>query len=295
MRTPARCRPRTTGRCSPTSRFRPAAPARPRTASCIDALASQDHTGFNPDNVRPTVDLSANEPEPQFGDEAWPTKIPTLVSLESPDGLQQSLNLATGQFFTGTSGGTTGTERLWTHIGGRVTYSSSLDFTPPTIDSIDAFLTGQNTVSFTGHFSDLDQNDSQGTVTFAQVVYDLEDEPATGMPCSSCGIPPPAHGRAERRSPPTTSSSSSRRATRPATAVTARTRAVTSTPCRCLSTSGTLTLTPSGSAGSAPWYTGAVTVTPTSSTGADVTVSVDGGPYVTPRPAESRSAVTART
>ncbi len=55
---------------------------------------------FNPDNVRPTLDLTANEPEPQFTDEAWPTKVPTLVSLSDPNGLQQRLNLTTGQFFT---------------------------------------------------------------------------------------------------------------------------------------------------------------------------------------------------
>ena len=60
----------------------------------------EDHTGFNPDNVRPTLDLTANEPEPQFTDQAWPTKVPTLVSLTDPNGLQQRLNLTTGQFFT---------------------------------------------------------------------------------------------------------------------------------------------------------------------------------------------------
>ena len=51
----------------------------------IDSLASEDHTGFNPDNVRPTLDLTANEPEPQFTDQAWPTKVPTLVSLSRPE------------------------------------------------------------------------------------------------------------------------------------------------------------------------------------------------------------------
>jgi CSLREA domain-containing protein len=134
----------------------------------IDSLTSEDHSPFNPDNNRPILDASASEPEPQFGDEAWPEKIPTLASL----GSDQSLNLATGQFFTDTSGNTpTGVERLWTQIDGRVTYSNSLDFTPPTIDSIDAFL-GNGAVAFTGTFSDLDENGDPGTVAFAQVVYD---------------------------------------------------------------------------------------------------------------------------
>jgi hypothetical protein len=134
----------------------------------IDGLTSADHSLFDPDNVRPILDQSSTEPEPQFGDEAWPEKVPTLVSL----GSNQSLNLATGQFFTDTSGSTpTGTERLWTQINGRVTYSTSLDFTPPTVDSIEAFMSN-GAVAFSGHFSDLDQNGNAGTVAFAQVVYD---------------------------------------------------------------------------------------------------------------------------
>jgi CSLREA domain-containing protein len=134
----------------------------------IDGLTSSDTTGFTPDNVRPTLNSSATEPPPTFTDEAWPERIPTLVSL----GDQQSLNLITGQFFTETGGSTTtGVERRWTQIGGRVTYSNSQDFTPPTIDSIDAFLSN-GIVAFTGRFSDLDQNGGSGTVRFAEVVYD---------------------------------------------------------------------------------------------------------------------------
>src|SRR5205823_9708870 len=130
----------------------------------IDGLTSEDHSNFTPDNVRPTLNSSNTEPPPSFTDEAWPEKIPTLVSL----GSDQRLNLITGQFFTGPS---SGVERLWTQIDGRVTYSNSSDFTPPTIDSIDAFQSdpGQrdNVVGFTGRFSDV-----SGSVVFAQVIYD---------------------------------------------------------------------------------------------------------------------------
>jgi CSLREA domain-containing protein len=135
----------------------------------VDSLTSQDTTGFTPDNVRPIVNSSADEPPPSFQDESWPEKIPTLVSL----GQNQNLNLATGQFFTQGSGGV---ERLWTQIDGRVTYSTSQDFTPPTIDSIDAVEShpghADDILGFTGRFSDLDQNGHAGTVAFAQVVYD---------------------------------------------------------------------------------------------------------------------------
>ena len=134
----------------------------------IDSLTSEDHAPFDPSNVRPTVDLSANEAEPQFATEAWPAKVPTLVSLQGAGGTQQSLNLVTGQFFTD-SGTGHGVERLWTQLGGRVTYSTSTDFTPPTIDSSDAFLNG-GTVVFSGHFGG-----TTGGVQFAQVVYDADN------------------------------------------------------------------------------------------------------------------------
>jgi uncharacterized protein YjbI with pentapeptide repeats len=158
----------------------------------IDMLTSQDHTPFTPDNVRPTLNTSAAEPPPSFTDESWPEKIPTLVSL----GQNQNLNLATGQFFTEAGSSTTGVERLWTQINGRVTYSTSQDFTPPTIDSISAFQTN-GILGFTGRFSDLDQNGNPGTVVFAQVVYDdgtghwqavqLQKDPVSGL--WSAGVP----------------------------------------------------------------------------------------------------------
>ncbi len=140
----------------------------------VDALTSSDVTPFNPDNVRPTLDLSANEPEPQFADEAWPTKVPTLVSLDDANGRRQSLNLTTGQFFYADTPGHPGVERQWTHIAGRVTYSSSTDFVPPSIDSIDAFLSG-GAVTFSGHFTDLTETGANGTVALAQVVYDVDN------------------------------------------------------------------------------------------------------------------------
>jgi Tol biopolymer transport system component/uncharacterized protein YjbI with pentapeptide repeats len=147
----------------------------------IDGLTSQDDpgtgpSGFVPDNVRPTLNTSAAEPPPTFNDESWPEKIPNLVSL----GRNQNVNLATGQFFTQSGATTTGVERKWTQIDGRVTYSTSQDYTPPTIDSIHAFESdpGQpdDILAFSGQFSDLDPTNPAtghpGTVVFAQAIYD---------------------------------------------------------------------------------------------------------------------------
>jgi CSLREA domain-containing protein len=247
----------------------------------IDSLTSSDDvgtgpSGFVPDNVRPTLDKSANEPPPTFTDETWPEKIPTLVSL----GPNQNLNLITGQFFTQTANNaTTGVERKWTQINGRVTYSTSQDFTPPTIDSIDAFQTGQGTVVFTGRFSDLDQHGGPGTVKFAQVVFDdgagnwnpvqltkgtsgdwtgVAQFVGTGLQyfveacddAGNCGY----------------SSNKGRYFDA---------QALPPNP------TGAITLTPQGTSGTNPWFTGQVGVNATSTAG-DVTVSVDGGPFESP-------------
>ena len=244
----------------------------------VDALTSQDNTPFTPDNVRPTLNAAADEPPPSFTDESWPEKIPTLVSL----GQNQNLNLATGQFFTQSSGG--GVERLWTQIGGRVTYSTSQDFTPPTIDSISAFESdaGQpdDVLAFTGRFSDLDQNGNPGTVVFAQVVYDdgsghwhplqLHQDQATGT--WSAGVPftgPDVQYFVEACDAAGNCGYSSNKGNYfdaqalPPGNVSA----------------GTLTISPSRPADTGAWYHGSLTVTAgTTAADATVSVSVDGGP-----------------
>jgi hypothetical protein len=198
--------------------------------------------------------------------------VPTLVSL----GSNQSLNLATGQFFTDTSGSTpTGVERLWTQINGRVTYSASLDFTPPTVDSIEAFLSN-GAVAFTGHFSDLDGSGNSGTVAFAQVVYDDGNGNWIALPLHASG-PGTWSGGApfsgqhvqffvEACDNAGNCGYSSNKG-----------RYFDAQPLP--SSSGTLTLTPSSPPNAASWYTtAALTVTAASSAPA-VEASVDGGPF----------------
>ncbi len=135
----------------------------------IDSLRSTDDSLFDPDNVRPTVDLSASEPEPQFAEEAWPTKIPTLVSLDDAAGSDQSVNLATGLFFTDPAS-SQGVERLWRHIGGLVTYDSSSDFSPPSFLSLDAQKAGGSVI-----FA-LDVTDADGVGTVKRVVVGYKDD-----------------------------------------------------------------------------------------------------------------------
>ncbi len=243
----------------------------------IDGLTSSDVTPFNPDNVRPTVDLTANEPEPQFTDEAWPTKVPTLVSLNDSNGLRQNLNLTTGQFFTDSTTHA-GVERKWTHIAGRVTYSPSSDFVPPTVDAIDAFVAG-GTVSFSGRFSDRNETGAAGSVALAQVVYDVDNnsswqalqlqrDPATGA--WSGGAPfsgTQVQFFVEACDPAGNCGFSSNKG-----------RYFNAQPLP--AQSGPISLTPSRAPDVGSWYTSPLSVTASSTTSAGVSVSVDSAAFV---------------
>ncbi len=139
----------------------------------LDSAEARDMIGFDPSYVRPTFDQTSTEPEPQFDQVAAPSKIPTLVSALTPDGPEQQLNLSTGQFFTTDSG--SGVQRLWTQLDGRVTYSASPDFAPPSVDEVNAFLLG-GIVTFSARFSDRTETGAPGTVAIASVVYDADNQ-----------------------------------------------------------------------------------------------------------------------
>jgi hypothetical protein len=245
----------------------------------IDTLTSGDVSPFNPDNVRPTLDLSANEPEPQFADEAWPTKVPTLVSLDDANGRRQNLNLTTGQFFYADTAAQPGVERQWTHIAGRVTYSSSNDFVPPTVDSIDAFLSG-GAVTFSGRFTDLTETGANGTVALVQVVYDVDNtgawqalslhrDPTTGAWSGGAAFSG-VHVQyfVEACDVAGNCGYSSNKG-----------RYFDAQPLP--AAGGPLALTPSRAPDAGSWYTGPLSVTPTASSSGttSISVSVDGGAF----------------
>ena len=203
------------------------------------------------------------------------------MSLNDGNGLAQQLNLTTGQFFDDSTSGQ-GVERLWTHIGGRVLYSSSADFTPPTVDQVDAFTNGTS-VTFTGRFSDLDQNGNPGTVAFVQVVYDVNNT-TTWQPLQLARDP--STGAWSGGAPFTGANvqffveacdiagncgySSNKGRYFDAEPVPSNTQ-------------GSITVTPSGTHAASGWFSGPVSVAATTSTpGATVTVSVDGGAPAAP-------------
>jgi hypothetical protein len=115
-----------------------------RTAhgALVTSLVSQDETGFNASFSRPTIDLSAREPELEFGDAAFPSKIQSLTSEATADGRRQRLVLVAGQFFTDGTGTPGGVQRLFTRIQGQVLYSTSPDFEQPLLQDVTGVIVG---------------------------------------------------------------------------------------------------------------------------------------------------------
>jgi CSLREA domain-containing protein len=124
----------------------------------ITELTSNDLNCVTPAFDRPVFDSSANEPALTFQDLAFPSKIQTVRTYETPQGGKQQLVLVTGQYFSKTCSTDAtppvGVQRLFTHIGGRVFSSSSTDFAAPAYKRIDAVQIGSNaafTIDVTGN------------------------------------------------------------------------------------------------------------------------------------------------
>ena len=79
------CRSRSLRPIQP-KQYRPADRARRRTARCITELTSNDTNCIDPVYARPVVDLTANEPELAFADVAFPSKLQTVRTFETPTG-----------------------------------------------------------------------------------------------------------------------------------------------------------------------------------------------------------------
>jgi hypothetical protein len=128
-------------------------------------LASSDTPDFHAAYSRAVVDNSIDEPATPDAGAPFPSTIASTRSLGSADDpVQQAGVFATGQFTPGDRPGV-GTMRLWTTISGQALYSSSTDFTPPTIVSSDATTDG-STATFT-----VEANDTGGAVTLVEVLY----------------------------------------------------------------------------------------------------------------------------
>ena len=95
---------------------------------------------FDPIYARPTVDSSTSEPEVQFDDLAFPSKLQAVTTFQRLRMVKRQVVLAQGQFFAtnGSDGSGSGTQRLFTHEAGTVFSSPSTDYTPPVFSTLDA-------------------------------------------------------------------------------------------------------------------------------------------------------------
>lgn len=109
----------------------------------ITELTSTDIANVNPLEVRPTIDLGANEPKHDISEVLFPTTLSNVTHTRTATGRRDQLVLLNGQFFTDATPANGGVQRLFTHMGGQVLHSDDpLDFDSPTVDRVDAVTLG---------------------------------------------------------------------------------------------------------------------------------------------------------
>jgi hypothetical protein len=229
----------------------------------LTGLTSSDspiHAAFG----RVADDSSAIEPQ-LTGVVDFPAQIQSLATLATPNGQRQRAMLITGHFASG-SAGNVGTQRLFSHLAGTVLYSTSTDFTKPTIRNVQVVQAGSG-VGFAADVADA--NGIQEVV----VLY-LDGSGTWQRANLTC-----ANGRCTGGGPLT------------GTTVDYIVQAVDANgnvginankaAAANVAPSGTghITLTVSGATATGGWYGGAVTATLHSDDGASLSSSLDGGSY----------------
>lgn len=110
----------------------------PVHGAVIEDLGSDDITGVDPLYSRPTIDLTANEPEREAESLAFPAQLQSVNLMKAPNGLRDRLVLMAGQTFV-TEGEPT-RQRLFDHMAGTVYRSASDDWTPPRIVEVEGLV-----------------------------------------------------------------------------------------------------------------------------------------------------------
>ncbi|MDP3879300.1 MAG: PKD domain-containing protein [Dehalococcoidales bacterium] len=103
-------------------------------------ITESSSPNFDPVIARPTVEWEANPNEPQiYLPSFWPAEIAKVNSLQTGDGLLQTLVVIPGQFRAENLNGgiVTGTQRLYDTLTFELLNSSSTDWQPPVISGIE--------------------------------------------------------------------------------------------------------------------------------------------------------------
>jgi hypothetical protein len=117
-------------------------PGRVARGALITSMRTVERlAGFDPVVQRPTVDLSANEPEPELTGLAFPDRLHAIGHQRSPTGLRQNLLVTTGRF-TGASD--EGVQRLFGELRATVYHAAEddPDLVAPRIGRVEVDDTG---------------------------------------------------------------------------------------------------------------------------------------------------------
>jgi hypothetical protein len=212
-----------------------------------------------------------NEPSPG-GQVAFPAKLQTIGTLQTPNGQQQRLVLIPGQFRSNPLPGPSksGTQRLFDRLQGTVFYAGAkvTDFTEPTIANVQALRVG-NRIAFSAEVTDASgvkqvlvlYRDSSGTWRRADLGCSA-GRCSGGGPLSGDSVDAFAEAVDGAGNVGVASFKGSLESVAPPTS------------------SGHITITLDG-AKTAGWFTGSARVTATADAGVDLTYSVDGNPFKT--------------
>ena len=127
----------------------PNASAGPVHGVLLTSGAFTDVTGSDPVISRPTIEWEEDPVEPQTClPSYWPSELITVNSLAEDD---QTLVIIPGQFRcdSGANSPVTGTQRLYSSLGFELLRSTSGDWQPPVVSSVDLHALGNGTVDIT--------------------------------------------------------------------------------------------------------------------------------------------------
>lgn len=131
-----------------------------------------DETNFNAVFSQVTTDNSADDPT-LAGVNTFPSKIQAISTFSGVSTRKQRLNLIVGLFRSdGPTLAGIGTHRRYTRVAGDVLYSTSNDWTPPTLGELQTLRVGTlGNIGLATTVTDLDQNGAPGTVKEVVVLY----------------------------------------------------------------------------------------------------------------------------
>jgi len=139
----------------------------PAHGALITGLRSLDLSNRLPVYARPVIELSLDEPAPNFSEASFPTVLQNVTTFNTEVGQRQNVVLLPGQFIPdGDPSTDSGTERRFDRIDARVLYSGSSDFTQPVIRRVSATADGGNVI-----FSVQADDGATGSVSRALVLF----------------------------------------------------------------------------------------------------------------------------